>query len=463
MRSISIPLVTPKRGLRWLEAHWHEQRSRLGSADGQHPRSPQVLQELLEAILGVHILPECMPAASIQVSWLASCFGQLPNTISAALPAASDNGLHAVLFDAMKAISHNIQSGKNTTFMDLVKSLVTDGLIVPSLGNTGDDAADGEERVTDASLSLVSSLLGCMTMLYPVPLSEMPLMEAERPIADFLRRLDALMPSLPSDSSRLVELQVSNLNAQTLIDIGDITLGWTTQISDHLKFDHSTQVLSLFCLPSFCQLHMSAQPVSEGATLMDRYSFIYFYSLHGGSRLMQPRVLDGYYWNGPYSTASPAFNMASFSRQLCLTYRLLFANSKRARAIYEKSERQRAREALFPSSLALSDSGPDPVSDAHLDNLCRSPSPLDALYPARQTYDAFHDMPYFADRLQDLQQYILCQNPSRAKMLWKDRRDALRWYTFWAVITIGGVTIVLGVVQTILAGFQVGYARNSPS
>lgn len=72
-------------------------------------------------------------------------------------------------------------------------------------------------------------------------------------------------------------------------------------------------------------------------------------------------------------------------------------------------------------------------------------------------------MPYFADRLQDLQQYILCQNPSRAKMLWKDRRDALRWYTFWAVIAIGGVTIVLGVVQTILAGFQVGYARNSPS
>jgi hypothetical protein len=153
--------------------------------------------------------------------------------------------------------------------------------------------------------------------------------------------------------------------------------------------------------------------------------------------------------------------MASFSHQLCATYRLLFANSNRACAIYEKSERQRARDALLLTFDGLS--ATDPVSDSYLDDLCRSPSPLDASFPARQTYDAFHDMPYFADRLQSLQHYILCQNPNRAKLLWKDRRDALRWYTFWAAVTIGGITIVLGVTQTALSAAQVALAAKQSS
>jgi hypothetical protein len=254
--------------LGWLAAHWNRQRARLESASGQHRKlfspSSQEIQELLEAILGVQIPPELLPAASLQVSWLISYLGRLQNSISDALPPdAATTGLYAALFNAMKAISRIIQSDNSISFKDLVDGLVTEGLIVVS--------SNGASSGDDPSQSLVQSLLGCMTMLYLGATGEMAGFEVDRPILEFLHKLGALIPSLPSDNSRLVELHVSNLNVQTLMDIGELTINWTTLIGDHLKFDPSTQVLSLFCLPSFCKLHMSSQGPPGSVPLIERY------------------------------------------------------------------------------------------------------------------------------------------------------------------------------------------------
>jgi len=46
-------------------------------------------------------------------------------------------------------------------------------------------------------------------------------------------------------------------------------------------------------------------------------------------------------------------------------------------------------------------------------------------------------------------------------MLWQDRRDMLRWYTFWVVTIIGGLGILLGFGQLGLAAAQVYYAKPS--
>jgi hypothetical protein len=82
-------------------------------------------------------------------------------------------------------------------------------------------------------------------------------------------------------------------------------------------------------------------------------------------------------------------------------------------------------------------------------------------YPMKPTYNSESDFQIFSTRLKALQAYINSQNPNKAKLLWKDRRDLLRWYTLWTVIIIGGIGILLAIVQVILSAFQVALAFES--
>jgi hypothetical protein len=47
------------------------------------------------------------------------------------------------------------------------------------------------------------------------------------------------------------------------------------------------------------------------------------------------------------------------------------------------------------------------------------------------------------------------QNPEDLGILLHDRRDLLRFWTFWAVIGIGGISIVLAFLQMVLAIVQI--------
>jgi uncharacterized membrane protein len=58
-------------------------------------------------------------------------------------------------------------------------------------------------------------------------------------------------------------------------------------------------------------------------------------------------------------------------------------------------------------------------------------------------------------RLLELQNYMNKQNPSDLRTLWYDRRDVLRFYTFWAVFAVGGVGILLNLATIGLTIVQV--------
>ena len=72
------------------------------------------------------------------------------------------------------------------------------------------------------------------------------------------------------------------------------------------------------------------------------------------------------------------------------------------------------------------------------------------------TYSSRDDFPHFGSRLLAVQQYNLRQQPSRVRDLWRDRRNPLQWYTFWAVLWVGGITTVLGILQ-LAAGITQAY------
>jgi hypothetical protein len=138
--------------------------------------------------------------------------------------------------------------------------------------------------------------------------------------------------------------------------------------------------------------------------------------------------------------------------ELLCTYRLIFGqHSYRTHLLYEKNG---------PSSIPLV--GRDPV----LDDLCGKPSRgnkhLEAIdaFPKKHLYSAESDFPVFGNRLLTLQNYITAQSPNSIKALWYDRRDIHRFWTFWAVIIFGGISLLLSVIQTVLGGVQVHYASK---
>jgi hypothetical protein len=47
------------------------------------------------------------------------------------------------------------------------------------------------------------------------------------------------------------------------------------------------------------------------------------------------------------------------------------------------------------------------------------------------------------DRLRKLKAHLDSQKPTGIQGLWADKRDSSQWFTFWAVIIIGGVSLVI--------------------
>lgn len=77
----------------------------------------------------------------------------------------------------------------------------------------------------------------------------------------------------------------------------------------------------------------------------------------------------------------------------------------------------------------------------------------------RETFQAHSDFPIFSSRLLKLEEYIDSVQPNRVSSLWRDRRDILRWYTFWAVFFLGSLNIFFAVAQTALSSEQVRLAQ----
>lgn len=72
----------------------------------------------------------------------------------------------------------------------------------------------------------------------------------------------------------------------------------------------------------------------------------------------------------------------------------------------------------------------------------------------QEVYSAELDFPILGSRLLRIQAFNLRQQPRRIRDLWRDRRNPLQWYTFWAVLIIGGATILLGVLQLLVSTAQ---------
>lgn len=219
-------------------------------------------------------------------------------------------------------------------------------------------------------------------------------------------------------------IEPSSFNAHLLTSIGRIRMRWTDSIACHLELDRSANVLYLYAWPSFCV-----------ANLVNHTEKI--------TRAQNPihacAALDGF--QGQWATPD---EVDQTLREVLLSYRLLFGQNKKARKIFRRLE---------PFGNV-----PKDEIDPLLAQLCgRKQSPLlEGQFKERHTYDLIHDLPVLRSRLAVLQQHLTNQKPRAWRDLWHDKRDSAQWFTFWAVVIIGGLGIFLGFLQVVLQAVQLG-------
>lgn len=144
---------------------------------------------------------------------------------------------------------------------------------------------------------------------------------------------------------------------------------------------------------------------------------------------------------------STAYSQDFFVEVLC-SYRILFSQQKNARELYFKHFRI--------SSSRQVDHEVDPLRD----EICGTPSHSNALFdqieafPEKSTYWSDSDFPNLGDRLLELQDFVVSQDRGTFRALWYDVRDLNRFWTFWAVVVFGITSVILSIVQTVLAGLQ---------
>jgi hypothetical protein len=137
-------------------------------------------------------------------------------------------------------------------------------------------------------------------------------------------------------------------------------------------------------------------------------------------------------------------------QEILLSYQLLVRFDRKARASYLGQLRADLLKGCF---------------DRELDTLCvwRQNSLFlerfqRAPFQIRETFYSSSDFPIFSARLVDIDRFINSIQPNRISSLWEDRRDMLRWYTFWAVIILGVLSLVIALVQTGIGAAQVELA-----
>ena len=140
-------------------------------------------------------------------------------------------------------------------------------------------------------------------------------------------------------------------------------------------------------------------------------------------------------------------DVSDLLRETLLSYRLLFGQSKEGRK-------------LFRSSNPFEDI-PAEAHDLLLTSLCgRKSFDSSAFGEEKGTYRVARDFPMLRCRLATLKRQLSISKPRGWKELWRDKRDSAHWFTFWAVIIIGGAGLLLSFIQVVLQIIQVAQSAH---
>jgi hypothetical protein len=361
---------------------------------------------------------------------------------------ASD-AIHPQLLRLWGEIAISMRSSEQPSIDSLISHLVDAGVL---------RSIQGREDTTIAR-NLIFAILGWQTMLFLPELgtcssNELAIADemdgyrgqghiifrqdqsaCKRPLHQFLMGFGVLLPpsnfrpagvhDRPDNCESSKSIQPASFNASLLESIGGITFKWVDNLSLHMELEQNMKVLYLFRYPSFCAENVIARHV--------------------------PKQTRGaiHAFAAPPSNSSMCASIDDISKMLRETlrsYRLLFGQSKQARSLFR--------------SMTPFDDIAGPGHDTFLAELCGRKRCKMVFAEDRDSYDLARYFPMYRSKLMALDQYMSKRRPRTWKELWQDKRDSAQWFTFWAVLILGGLGVVLTLIQVVLQIVEI--ARPNP-
>ncbi|KAF1955968.1 hypothetical protein CC80DRAFT_473977 [Byssothecium circinans] len=257
---------------------------------------------------------------------------------------------------------------------------------------------------------------------------------SRKALHEFLMGFGALLPcynfstSASDDDKRALEttkvVSPESLNAHLLNSAGGIHIKWTDSLACHLEFDANSSTLYLFRFPTFCAINLLSQKDHTKPTLHS---------------CAAPPIAASYW--------ATHEDVNDLLQETILSYRLLFGQNKASRRLFR--------------SLNPFEDLPEGCEDRGLSELCSRKQSNFAMNPRElNSYGLSKNFPILRSRLAVLAHHFSTKRPRTWKELWNDRRDSASWFTFWAVLIIGGIGIILAFMQVILQIVQISLQTN---
>ena len=246
---------------------------------------------------------------------------------------------------------------------------------------------------------------------------------AEKGLFHFLKDFGNILPTRHRDLTvvagqrkRVVSswspINPTKFNIHVLSSILRIRVQWVDTLALHLDYDQATRTLSLFRYPSFCTYAI----FNDGVT----YSFA-----SSDSASSDPRADSN--------------DIHSLLTETLLSFRLLFGQSAAGRKYFRR---------LYKNNPELQNLG-----DKLLWALCAEPTIEHSLVlENRSAYFLDRDFPVLSGRIRMLIKDLKDSRPDGWRQLLRDRRDTVQYWTFWLVAIFGTMSIILSIIQVILAG-----------
>lgn len=157
-------------------------------------------------------------------------------------------------------------------------------------------------------------------------------------------------------------------------------------------------------------------------------------------------------------------NIRLHLQEVLLSLRVLFGSNSKSKDLlfsaYVKQFTTTGSTGLEVWKELLSNN--NPTGFAIFPSFCWPPSVMgsDSMPMRQDEYDMSCDFTILSGKLDKIQQYCLKHNPRKIRDMWYDRRNRQQWVTFWAAIIIGGTSVLLSLIQSILAGLQLRAAST---
>ena len=270
-----------------------------------------------------------------------------------------------------------------------------------------------------------------------------------------------------TDPSKDMSVDPANINSRAIRDLGDLHIVWTAELDMHLRISLDGKKLYVFQYPSWLigrRFHDRTSSYGDQGDAAESNKVFHdlaetYALLFGPTTVRETRQLRDVLLNtecNAFFLGVPLWRAVPRSDPLLQDKVILHPEYAPARTFLDNF-----RSIYLPYSMEPGDafgSRKSTIADAlrrrqpYHDDLSIMMLSIIRYYPLSGSFNWSGS--HFEEQLRVLKAFMDGKKPRTIGQLWKDARDATSWWTFWAVLFFGIVSILLALGSLIVAIVQ---------